>query len=395
MDDHGAWVPGERVRRAPLGHGALSGLRFAVKDLIDVAGAVTGAGNPDWAALHGPATHDALVVQALRNAGAELIGKTITDELAFSLEGENAHHGTPRNPRAPLRLPGGSSSGSAVAVAAGLVDIALGTDTGGSVRVPASFCGVFGFRPTHGSVSLQGVLPFAPSFDTVGWFARDATLLERVGHVLLPRARGVPLRELVCARDAFALAGDEAAERLRHIAQALGADSDIEVFDDGPMAWLAAYATLQGAEIRSGLGGWIAAHRPRFGASIAPRFAGLAGIADADIARWQSWRTRQAQRLRTWLADGVVLVLPTTPGPALLKAAADEERADFYTRALAINAIAGHAGLPQLTLPLATVDGRADGAPLGLSLIGAPGSDAVLLAFAAALGPVDGGPVST
>jgi len=136
-------------------------------------------------------------------------------------------------------------------------------------------------------------------------------------------------------------------------------------------------------------------HIGRFGASIAPRFAGLAGIADADIARWQSWRTRQAQRLRTWLADGVVLVLPTTPGPALLKAAADEERADFYTRALAINAIAGHAGLPQLTLPLATVDGRADGAPLGLSLIGAPGSDAVLLAFAAALGPVDGGPVST
>lgn len=394
-DDHGAWVPGERVRRAPLGDGPLSGLRLAVKDLIDVAGTVTGGGNPDWAALHRPAAHDAPVVQALRAAGAELVGKTVTDELAFSLEGENAHHGTPRNPRAPQRLPGGSSSGSAVAVAAGLADIALGTDTGGSVRVPASFCGIFGFRPSHGNVSMQGVLPFAPSYDNVGWFALDAMLLRCVGDVLLPRAAGAPLRRLACARDVFALADGDAAERLRLVAQSLGADVDIDVFEDGPMAWLAAYATLQGAEIHAQLGDWIAAHRPRFGASIGPRFEGLAAITDADVARWQPWRARQAQRLRARLADGTVLVLPTTPGPALLKAAAGEALSDFYTRALAINALAGHAGLPQITLPLATVDGRADGAPLGLSLIGGLGSDGALLAFATALGPLDGAPSPT
>ena len=390
VDDHGAWVPGERTRRAPLGSGVLTGLRLAVKDLIDVAGVVTGGGNPDWAASHGPAQHDAPVVQALRAAGAELVGKTVTDELAFSLEGENAHHGTPRNPRAPQRLPGGSSSGSAVAVAAELADIALGTDTGGSVRVPASFCGVFGFRPTHGSVSLQGVLPFAPSFDTVGWFARDAALLEHVGAVLLPRRAALPLARLVCARDVFALADGDAAERLRPLARALGADADVDVFDEGAAAWLAAYTTLQGAEIRTELGAWVAAHRPRFGASIATSFHGLAAISNADIARWQPWRTYQAQRLRALLEGGVVLVLPTTPGPALLKVAIEAERADFYTRALAINALAGHAGLPQLTLPLATIDGRGDGAPLGLSLIGPAGSDAALLAFAAALGPIDG-----
>jgi amidase len=388
-DDHGAWVPGERVQREPLGSGPLSGLRLAVKDLIDVAGAVTGGGNPDWTATHGPAAHDALVVQALRVAGAGLVGKTVTDELAFSLEGENAHHGTPRNPRAPQRLPGGSSSGSAVAVAAGLADIALGTDTGGSVRVPASFCGVFGFRPTHGSVSLHGVLPFAPSFDTVGWFARDAALLERVGDVLLPRAAPAPLRRLVCARDVFALADGDTAARLGPIAVALGADTEIDVLDDGATAWLEAYATLQGAEIRAELGDWIAAQRPHFGASIAPRFAGLAAITDAEVARWRPWRERQSQRLRALLADGLVLVMPTTPGPALPKRAGADERADFYRRALAMNALAGHAGLPQVTLPVATQGGRADGAPLGLSLVGAPGSDAALLAFAAALGAID------
>ena len=384
---HGAWVPGDRVRREPLGQGLLSGLRFAVKDLIDVGGSVTGGGNPDWAAAHGPATRDAPVVHALRVAGAALVGKTITDELAFSLEGENAHHGTPRNPRAPSRLPGGSSSGSAVAVAAGLADFALGTDTGGSVRVPASFCGVFGFRPTHGSVSLAGVMPFAPSFDTVGWFACDAALLERVGHALLLHATSAPVRRLVLARDVFALADAGAAERLGTIAQALGADTEVDVFENSPAAWHEAYATLQGAEIRAALGDWIGAHRPRFGASIAPRFASLNAITPAAVERCLAWREHASRRLRARLADGLVLVMPTTPGPALRKGAVGDTLADFYARALAINSLAGHAGLPQLTLPVTTHDGCSDGAPLGLSLVGAPGSDAALLAFATALGP--------
>lgn len=388
-DGSGAWVPGERAARAPLGHGALDGVRFAVKDLIDVAGTVTGAGNPDWAFTQAPAARDAGAVDALRRAGAAMAGKTVTDEFAFSLEGENAHHGTPCNPRAPERLPGGSSSGSAVAVAAGLVDVALGTDTGGSVRVPASFCGVFGFRPTHGRVGVRGVLPFAPSYDTVGWFARNGALLRAVGTVLLAPGEGAAAGpssaaalRLVTAGDAFALADGDCRDRLLRLAAERGAREHHGVFAGGSADWLRAYAVLQGAEVRASHGAWIAAHRPRFGAAIAERFAGLAAIADDEVERWRRWRVDRAAELVAWLAGGRVLVLPTAPGPALLRTADAAERADFYARALALNAVAGHAGLPQLAWPAGSHDGTPGGAPLGLSLVGAPGTDEALLELA-------------
>jgi amidase len=383
-DDCGAFLPGERCLRLPTGHGLLDGLVFGVKDLIDVAGTVTGGGNPDWAATHAPAARDAACVQLLRRAGATVVGKTVTDELAFSLEGENAHYGTPRNPHAPGRLPGGSSSGSAAATAAGLVDFALGTDTGGSVRVPASFCGLYGMRPTHGRVPLDGVLPFAPSYDTVGWFAREAQTLHRVGSVLLGAggaggAHRAPWRlKLQVARDVFELADSRSALRLLPLAQDLGARSVVGAFEGTPADWLRAYQVLQGDEILASLGAWIKRTRPRFGDNIAPRFAGLAAIRGEEVAHWRSWRDRQAARLRAAIAPDEAWVLPTTPGIALARDASGEERGRFYDVALAINAIAGHAGLPQVTLPYTEVDGL----PVGLSLVGAPHSDESLLAFA-------------
>ena len=392
-DDHGAWVPGPRCERAPLAYGLLAGLQVAVKDLIDVAGAVTGCGNPDWAASHALARRDAAVVTALRKAGAAVAGKSVTDEFAFSLEGENAHHGTPRNPRAPDRLPGGSSSGSAVAVAAGLVDVALGTDTGGSVRVPGSFCGLYAIRPTHGAVSLDGVLAFAPSYDTVGWFARDAALLRRVGDVLLPaeqRAAASPCGELRLVRDAFALADDAVARWLADRAAEWCLGPSMDVYDGEPGMWLTAYATLQGDEIRRHLVPEMQALRPRLGATIATRFAGLDAIGEFDVQAARAWRRRQADRLDDLLGGGVVLVVPTTPGPALARSAGDTERSAFYAAALTLNAIAGHVGLPQVTLPFVpTDDGVCSqpeaGLPIGLSLIGARGSDASLLELAETL----------
>ena len=186
--------------------GPLAGLTFAAKDIYDVGGHTCCCGNPDWLATHPPAERTATAVTALLAAGATLVGKTLTDELAFSLNGENDHYGTPVNPAAPDRIPGGSSNGSASAVAGELVDTALGSDTGGSVRAPASYCGIYGIRTSHGAIPLDGVMPLAPSFDTVGWFARDAEMLERVGGVLLGDGAATPPRRLLYVEDAFARA---------------------------------------------------------------------------------------------------------------------------------------------------------------------------------------------
>lgn len=373
--DHGAFVPGPRAVLGPSAPGPLTGLQFAVKDLIDVAGIPTGGGNPDWLKSQRPAPVSAPAVAALLAAGARLHGKTGTDELAFGLEGNNTHYGTPVNPACPERVPGGSSSGSGVAVAAGLVDFALGTDTGGSVRIPASFVGVFGFRPTHGAVSTAGVVPFAPSYDTVGWFARDLRTMSRVGDILLPEADTAPIRQLLLVRDAFALADAEVSALVRSRCETLGVDGEITLFDGAEDEWFECYRVLQCAEIWQSLGPWIEATRPRFGDNIAPRFAEAATITADDVARWAPVRARLAAKVRALLGDGIALVVPTAPSVALRKDAASSEIASFYGRALTVDSIAGHAGLPQISVPA----GLVDGCPVGLSLVASSGHDRALL----------------
>ncbi len=381
-NDFGAFVARQPCMRDATGRGPLNGLTFAVKDFIDVAGCRTGGGNPDWLAGHPAAAHSAPVVEALLGAGARLVGKTNMDELAFSLEGANAHYGTPVNPACPDRLPGGSSSGSAVAVAAGLVDFALGTDTGGSVRVPASFTGVFGFRPTHGRVSTVGVAPFAPSYDTIGWLARDPDCLSLVGRtLLLGPGDATPITRLLQVSDAFALADPDAAALLRARARAWGAVDEVTVFDGAEAEWLECYRVLQGAEIWQGLGPWITANRPAFGAAIAPRFADAAAIGAAAVTRYRSFRQAVAERVRAMIPPGTGLVVPTTLGAALPLSTSPEAIGRFYKSALPLNAIAGHAGLPQLTIPII----QPDACPLGLSIVGAPSSDQALLDFATVL----------
>ena len=373
--DFGAFIPGPRCARAPTASGSLDGLTFAVKDLIDVAGTPTGGGNPDWLKAQSPAARSAPAVEALLAAGASLAGKTITDELAFSLEGVNAHHGTPVNPACPDRIPGGSSSGSAVAVAAGLVDFAIGTDTGGSVRVPASFVGVCGFRPTHDAISLAGVLPFAPSYDTVGWFARDAAMLSRVGDVLLPKASPKPIHRFRLVRDAFALADPNVATALRRACAAFDIVDEISLFEGQEQQWLECYRVLQGAEIWTQLGPWISSAKPRFGDKIAPRFADAASITPADVARYQPIRGLIARRVREALGDGIGLLIPTAPCIALRIDAREDEIGTFYRNALTLTSIAGHAGIPQISLPA----GKVEGCPVGLSVLASAGHDRALL----------------
>ena len=381
-----AFISGPRVRVAATASGPLDGLRFAVKDLIDVAGVTTGGGNPDWRAGHVPALRHAPCVGALLAAGATLDGKTITDELAYSLEGANHHDGTPLNPRWPHALPGGSSSGSASAVASGEVDFALGTDTGGSVRVPAAFCGLWGMRPSHDAISLEGVLPFAPCFDTVGWFARSIDVLAAVGDVLLPEApsaassSGQPLR-LVRVAEAFAARArneSDDALRLEALAESLGADTSLDLFAGDEARWLACYQAVQDLEIDASLGDRIRSAQPRFGPSIAARFARLETLDRNQAEKWRATQRELRSVLDATFEPDRVLLMPTTPVALLTKDASDTAIGGFYEAALTMNSIAALGGLPQITLPFTDEIDR----PLALSLVGARGSDRALLALA-------------
>ncbi len=386
-DRLGAFVPGLDCRRAPTADGPLAGLTLAVKDLFDVAGAPTAGSTPDWPGAGEPATRDAWAVAALRAAGAAVVGKTITDEVSRGLMGENRHYGVPLNPRAPGRVPGGSSSGSAAAVAGGLADIALGTDTGGSVRVPASFCGLYGMRPSVGAIPLDGVIPQSPLFDTVGWFARDAATFVRAGEVLLRRApAGQPPARLLIAEDAFAFADGAVATALRRplarIAAAIGRVERIDVAPEGLAARFANHGTLQAREAYDTFAPWLDEANPRLAWEVAAAFAGGSTIPRERRAQAMAIRRRHAARLAALCGADGVIALPTTPFPAPPRDLPRRLMWPLRTRAGTLTCIAGSAQAPQLSLPLAEVDGL----PVGLSLIAAPGNDALLLRAALAFG---------
>lgn len=380
QDRFHAFCPGPAITIPGRGDGPLSGLTFAAKDVFDVAGYVTGCGNPTWAATHQAADATSPVVEALLDAGASLVGKTIADEMAFSLNGENVHFGTPVNPRAPGRLPGGSSSGSAAAVAGGAVEVALGTDTAGSVRLPAGFCGLFGIRVTHGRVPMTGVVPLAPSFDALGWFARDPEMLARVGSIFLGPVEAAPMPDRVLiVDDAFALADRRArtalAPAVDAVTAALGPPRDIILDGAGLETWVPHFRILQGWEAWRCHGDWITAARPEFGPGIADRFSWAATVTLADVEPAAAFRARVTETLDVMLRDGAVLCLPTTPAIAPQLRTPQSELEEFRSQALALSCIAGLAGLPQITLPIAEVDD----CPLGLSLIGRRGADEMLL----------------
>jgi amidase len=372
---------------APTGRGALDGTRFAVKDLFDLRGHPTTYGNPDWARTHPPAAATAPCVLALLEAGAALEGKTKTVELAYGLTGENVWHGTPINPAAPDRFPGGSSCGSAAAVAAGSVDFALGSDTGGSVRIPASYCGVFGFRPSWGAVSLAGACGLGPSFDTVGWFSRGAALLAQVGDALLPgdalpRVETLgPLVKLqsiwVNADPATALAllpAFEAVERVTASGPAVRIEGPPGILDQT----YEHFRCVQAQEAWATLGSWIAATDPAFGPGVKERFAAARDMDPALAAAGRQFRHRFSLRIRAMLAGGAVMAFPTSPAPAPLLGASPAEQNAVRERTMGVTALAGLAGLCEVTIPAA----RVEGAPVGLSLLAAPGRDRALLRLA-------------
>ena len=385
FDPAHAFVPYPDVPVPSAPTGPLCDLRFAVKDLFDVAGYPTGGGSPIVLAMSGIKTRTAPTVQTLLDAGARFVGKTVTDEFAFSMNGNNAHFGAPINGAAPDRITGGSSSGSASAVSSGMCDFALGTDTGGSVRAPANHCGLYGLRPTHGRISLEGALDLSPSLDTCGWFARDVATFVRVGEILLG-SDSAPLPaapRLLWPEDVWALVDAPARQALQsavdRVRAVFGSAAPVTTVRG---AWDAMYWNFRYVQSREAWltdGPLIERYAPPLGPGVAERFAWSRQVTDDQVNTARAFRADFTTQLADLLGSDGVLLMPSMPDIAPLRTAPEASLEDYRNRAIRMLCIAGHAGVPQLSMPLATKDG----APLGLSLLGPKGSDVSLLAMAA------------
>ena len=358
--------------------GPLSGLTLSAKDGFDVAGHVTGAGCPEWAQSHSIAAKTSPVIEALLNAGAQLVGKTQMDELAYSLMGVNARYGTPLNPAAPDRVPGGSSSGAAASVAGGLADIGLGSDTGGSVRLPASFCGVYGWRPTHGVLSPENLVPLAPSYDTPAFFTRDLATMTAVASIFQTSSVELEATKFWFPSDLWSLADDGVAGALRDALPCIGHHSDPLLPGGDLEDWLNVFRIHQGYEIWQKLGPWIKTTQPDFGPRIRERFNKASSITKEEFDKAADQRTAICAHLHDVVTPTVILVFPTSPGVAPLRSTRQEDLEAFRNAALKLLCVAGHAGLPQLSIPLA----EHNGAPVGLSLVSARGMDESLFVAA-------------
>jgi amidase len=360
--------------------GPLSGLTAVVKDMYEIAGERMSCGNPTWLATHSPAARTCPPVQKLVDAGASIIGKTVCDEFFYSVTGANAHYGTPVNARAAGRLPGGSSSGSAAACGAGLCDFALGSDTGGSVRIPASFNGLYGLRPTHERIAHDGVADMAPTFDVPGWFASTPGVFRNVGAVLLDMP-GVPsqIERVIVLEDAFAQAEPAVADMLRTLLEFMSDDlppmAHGKIAPDGFDPWREAFRIIQAYETWQTFGEFVTKHRPPIGPGVRERmeFAATVTTEQADAAR--AVKAKARDHILQVTTPGTVLALPTAPAIAPRIDTDMAELDNFRTRVMRLTCTAGVAGLPQMSLPAATLGG----CPIGLSFIGWPGGDEALL----------------
>ena len=383
-DPLGAFCRHNHAALKGSGKGPLAGLAFAAKDLFHIEGRRTGFGHPGWLASHPPATRTAPAVQALLDAGADMAGRTHCDELCYSLTGENVHYGAPVNVNAPGRIPGGSSNGSAAAVAGGLVDFALGSDCGGSVRIPASYCGILGLRPTWGRVcSMRRCRSGRASTSPAGSPAMPASSMRSA--VCCCRITQRPQRpaRLLVARDAFALLEPAAraalAPAVARLQRLVGKGREIEVAPGGLAAWFETFRTIQAAEVWASVGAWVSEARPRLGPGVKERIEWAATVTPDMLAQADARRAEVRARMDRLLGPGDVLCLPTSPRAAPpLGTPVDKIEIEYRNQAMCLLCIAGLAGLPQLSMPMATIDGL----PLGLSIVGRQGTDTMLLALA-------------
>lgn len=382
-DNIGAFVPNGQFIIQGNPQGPLHGYTFAAKDLYPIAGYPTGAGNPTWLSTHTIPMHHQAIVAKLLDAGATCIGKTITDELAYSINGDNIHYGTPLNSAAPDRVPGGSSSGSVAAVAAHLCDFALGTDTGGSTRVPASYCGVWGLRTTHGLLPTTDLVPLCPGFDTATWLAHDATVFEKVGEVLLPETGHTQFSQAMLWTDVLAQADEVfhpfAQQVFDTLSQLMPAKTNNLLSDHDDLdQWRMTYIQASAYEAWQTHGEWITQQHPTFAPAVEHRWqmAKETSLETATAAKLQQQRIQAY--LYEQLGEHGVAVIPSASSIAPKLNASGKETEQTRTHTFRITSIAGLGGLPQVSIPFFTKEGL----PIGISLLGPKYSDLSLIQLA-------------
>eukprot|EP00258_Populus_trichocarpa_P000310 XP_002298203.2 outer envelope protein 64, mitochondrial [Populus trichocarpa] len=390
----------------PAAKQTLAGLTFAINDIFELEDYVTGFGNPDWARTHEAAEKTAVTVTALLKNGAVCVGKTVMGELGFGVSGENIHYGTPINPEMPAHVPGGSSSGSAVAVAAGLVDFALGTDTIGCIRIPAAFCGLLSYRPSHGAVSTIGILPNSQSLDTVGWLARDPSILLRVGHTLLKLNTVEPrrARRLIFADDLFQLSKvpkqkaevviNKAIENLsgyqpqqhinfgQHISLNvpslkgfLDQSTNMQNGISNLKALSSAMVSLQRHEFKTNHEDWVKSVEPKLALDVSDNLLTAINTTHENIKALYDIRKELRACMQILLKDDGILVIPTVADPPSKLNSKKRDTVESHNRALILSSIASMSGCCQVTIPL----GKNDGCPISVSFITFHGGDKFLL----------------
>ena len=359
-------------------NGNLKNLKFVLKDMCDVKNIKTSCGNPDFYKACEPAKKHAEFLSNILSEGAILEGITICDEFFYSVIGENSHYGTPKNLNAPNCVPGGSSSGSAAALTTDLFDFSIGSDTGGSVRVPASFCGLLGIRPTHGRINANGVYPMAPSFDTIGWFSNNIKTFQKIGEVLLDKNENenITFNQFVIAEDLLELVDTDIKNQfdsyykelhpnIKHIR--LSKFSKSEIADN--------FRILQAGEIKEHVIPWIEKNKPKISLEINSRIEMASEILPLEIDAAKTFRQEIISEINNSLPEGDIAIFPTTPFSAPKCGQSDQDLGSDRKKIMEMTSIAGMTSRPQISIP--KFKGKTG--PVGISILGWQYSDEILL----------------
>ena len=359
-------------------NGVLNNLSFVLKDMCKIKGLKSSCGNPDFYVKCSIAKDHAPFLNELLNNGAVLKGITICDEFFYSLIGENGHYGTPNNLNAPGCVPGGSSSGSAAALTENLYDFSIGSDTGGSVRIPASFCGLMGIRPTHDRINTNGVYPMAPSFDTIGWFAKKIEVFQKIGDVLLNNneTSKANFKKYVIAEDLLEIAENEVQNEFKKFIELklpgiskvrLSTNTKSEIADN--------FRILQGNEVKENVLPWITKNKPIISPEINARIEMASKITNDEVKLAKTFRNKLVKEVENSLPEGVIAIFPTAPFSAPVCGQDDASLGSYRKKLMEMTSIAGMTYRPQISLPCLKNKNR----PVGISLLGWKYSDEILL----------------